>query len=224
MSLGVITLAAGSELVLNQLRLNARAILVLTLSLCVSALVLVSSAMAVLLSYHDAVLGRRPPPTKTIAVISGVIAIARSPRLGDRDSDRCSAPTGRSRRRCSARRWSPTSSSSSSLIVVSRLCRGARRRARPPAPARHRPLVRLAPRALARPWRRPRRFGSSAILARAARARAVLRGRAPARDGPRAEPSDGGTRGTSCAYAFAARASRRSILHARPTAGGAPLG
>ena len=55
MSLGVITLAAGSELVLNQLRLNARAILVLTLSLCVSALVLVSSAMAVLLSYHDAV-------------------------------------------------------------------------------------------------------------------------------------------------------------------------
>ena len=64
MSLGVITLAAGSELVLNQLRLNARAILVLTLSLCVSALVLVSSAMAVLLSYHDAVCRRRrPPPT-----------------------------------------------------------------------------------------------------------------------------------------------------------------
>lgn len=80
MSLGVITLAAGSELVLNQLRLNARAILVLTLSLCVSALVLVSSAMAVLLSYHDAV--RWPAAAahpKTIAVISGVIAIARSP-------------------------------------------------------------------------------------------------------------------------------------------------
>ena len=80
-ALACITFAAGSELVLEQLRANARLVRWLALALCVSSFVIVFGFMLALLTFFPVSAGAEGGSTVNVvvAMLAAVVAIARSP-------------------------------------------------------------------------------------------------------------------------------------------------
>lgn len=79
-ALGVITIAAGSELVMESLRQNAKLIAAVTSGMSCCALALICAVAVPTLQYAPDMIGQGSWPERvSVALLAGVIAIARSP-------------------------------------------------------------------------------------------------------------------------------------------------